>query len=317
MTETSFAAKRHLSSVVLCSLALLLVLIKPASASDGIIERSHYLANSFNVLAYNIYMRPARLFADDQADRGAALPSKLRGFDVIVFSEAFDNKVRNQLLADLSGEYPYRTRILGADGLIAQDGGVIIVSRWPIAAEAQRLFGDVCVGGDCWADKGVLYARLEKQGQTYHVFASHTQAGRDMSQRRTRMQQLGIIRSFIDDHAPPSAEPVFIAGDLNVDKYDDGEYAAMLGVLQAWDPRPLGHPYTVDSTINGRAGYRLYLDYVLVSNGHLQPLKATVETLIPRSQMLSGSDPNLSDHFPVHGHFMFPFPSATIAVTGD
>ncbi len=41
----------------------------------------------------------------------------------------------------------------------------------------------------------------------------------------------------------------------------------MLRVLKAWDPRPLGHPYTVDSIINGRAGYRLYLDYVLVSNG--------------------------------------------------
>lgn len=91
----------------------------------------------------------------------------------------------------------------------------------------------------------------------------------------------------------------------------------MLRVLKAWDPRPLGHPYTVDSIINGRAGYRLYLDYVLVSNGHLQPLKATVETLIPRSQILFGSDPDLSDHFPVLGHFVFPSPSATIAATGD
>lgn len=49
-------------------------------------------------------MRPAGLFADDEADRGVARPSKLRGFDVIVFSEAFDNKVRNQLLVDLSVE---------------------------------------------------------------------------------------------------------------------------------------------------------------------------------------------------------------------
>ncbi len=71
---------------ILRVLALLLVITNTAFASDGIIERSHYLANSFNVLAYNIYMRPAGLFADDQAARDAVLPSKLRGFDIIVFS---------------------------------------------------------------------------------------------------------------------------------------------------------------------------------------------------------------------------------------
>lgn len=42
------------------------------------------------MLAYNIYMRPEYIFPDDQSDRGEALPSKLRGFDAIVFSEAFD-----------------------------------------------------------------------------------------------------------------------------------------------------------------------------------------------------------------------------------
>lgn len=297
-------------------LALLLVITNAASASDGVIERSHYLPNSFNVLAYNIYMRPAGLFADDQADRGAVLPSKLRGFDVIVFSEAFDNKVRDQLLADLAEEYPYRTSVLGADHGLVQDGGVIIVSRWPITAEAQRLFGDVCVWGDCWADKGVLYARFEKHGKTYHLFASHAQSGREMGQRRTRMQQLGIIKSFIDEIGPPGAETLFIAGDLNVDKYDAVEYAAMLRILDAWHPKPSGHPYTVDSTINRRAGYRLYLDYVLVSNRHLQPLNAVIETLIPRSRTRLGDDYDLSDHFPVFGHFLFSSPSAAVAATG-
>jgi hypothetical protein len=94
------------------------------------------------------------------------------------------------------------------------------------------------------------------------------------------MRQLGMIKSFIDDRGLSGTEPVFIAGDLNVDKYDEDEYAAMLCILDAWYPQSLGHPYTVDSTINGRAGYRLYLDYVLVSNRHLQPVDATVEALI-------------------------------------
>ena len=114
MTENCFTARGHLQSA-LRALALLLIIMNAASASGGVIERGHHPTRSFNVLAYNIYMRPAGLIAHDQADRGAVLPSKLRGFDVFVFSEAFDDTVRNQLLADLRGEYLYRTKILGAD----------------------------------------------------------------------------------------------------------------------------------------------------------------------------------------------------------
>ena len=58
------------------------------------------------------------------------------------------------------------------------------------------------------------------------------------------MRQLGIINSFIDDIWLADTEPAFIAGDLSVDKYDAGEYAAMLRILDAWYPRSLGHPYT-------------------------------------------------------------------------
>lgn len=291
---------------------LALAMLTSAWADDGMIKQIDYPSNSFSVLAYNIYMRPAALFPDDQAERAAVLPAKLRGFDVIVFSEAFDDTVRQRLMADLREEYPYQTRILGADRGFKQDGGVIIAGRWPITAEAQRLYGDICLGGDCWADKGVLYARFEKHGQSYHVFASHMQSGREKKHRQTRLQQLQVIKSFIDSYGIPGNEPVLIAGDLNVDKYDEDEYDEMLRVLEAWHPQPSGHPYTVDAAINQRAVYRLYLDYVLVSNRHLQPADATIETLIPRSQSAFGlfrANRELSDHFPVFGSFAFSSPA--------
>ncbi len=294
--------------------ALLLVLsVGGTAANAGIIERSPYLANSFNILAYNIFMRPTSLFANDQSDRAEVLPSKLSGFDAITFSEAFDDGIRNKLLADLRGEYPYRTEVLGTDGGIEQDGGVIILSRWPITAQAQRLYGGACKGTDCLADKGVLYARIVKHGRAHHVFASHTQAGDDTDERETRTRQLRIIKRFIDDHRLPESEPVFIAGDLNVDKYDSGEYATMLQTLDASYPQPFGQPYTVDSVVNSRANGRKYLDYVLVSNRHLQPASSIIETFIPRSPIAFGGDYDLSDHFPVFGHFMFPSPAEIIA----
>ena len=315
---------------ILGMLALLVVTIGTASAEDGIIERSYYLSNSFNVLAYNIYMRPTSMFFNDQSDRGRLLPSKLLGFDVIVFSEAFDDPVRNRLIADLRHEYPYSTSILGSDHETQQDGGVIILSRWPITAQDQYLFGNVCSGifDDCLAQKGVLYARIEKYGRTYHVFGSHTQAENSTERQQTRQRQFGIIKAFIDSMRLPDTEPVFIAGDLNVNKYDAREYTAMLRTLDAWQPRQFGHPYSFDPTINRRArGRREYLDYVLVSNRHLQPTTAIIETLLLRSPKRFGlpidvdndvlrGNYDLSDHFPVFGHFMFPSPAAVIAATG-
>jgi len=318
------------------ALTLTLMTFSASLPADGIIERSHYVSNSFNVLAYNVFMRPEHAFSNDQAERAVELPAKLRGFDVIVLSEAFDNSIRSQLLAGLAAEYPYRTKVLGADAGIEQDGGVIIVSRWPIAAQAQRAYADVCIGdtSDCLADKGVLYARVVKHGQSHHIFASHTQAGNSPERRQTRLRQFGIIKAFIDGRAIPDSEAVFIAGDLNVDKYDAGEYAAMLRILDAWYPVPFGHRYTVDpllNRLNPHADRRLYLDYVLVSNRHLQPIEAIIETLMPRAARLFRSclDPlkggctksehshHLSDHFAVFGHFMFPSPAATIAATGN
>src|SRR5512134_2129024 len=101
--------------VVLGTLVFALVTFSASLPAEGIIERSHHVSNSFNVLAYNVFMRPEHAFSNDQAERAAVLPVQLRGFDVIVFSEAFDNSIRSQLLAGLAADYPYRTKVLGTD----------------------------------------------------------------------------------------------------------------------------------------------------------------------------------------------------------
>lgn len=362
-----------LKSTVLVSAAFALTLASVPGSATGqeSLHRSYYVTNSFNLLAYNIFMRPTTLFANDQWPRSEVLPSKLKEFDAVVFSEAFDDGIRRQLQGDLRAEYPWRTPILGSDGLFGQDGGVSIISRWPITATSQRGFrhacrdedvsigtfgvlqvvtdksglgctlgevlGGVCTGNDCLADKGVLYARIEKHGRPFHVFASHTQSGEGNAStrfcvhpttgdlvpcavpapRNVRAQQFRIIKRFMDALSIPDTEPVIIAGDFNVDKYNEEEFKAMLSILDASYPRSLGHPYTVDDSFNTRAHGRSYLDYVLVSNRHLQPIEALLETLTPRSPRAFGGDYDLSDHFPVFGQFMFPSPAETIVATGN
>lgn len=271
--------------------------------------------DALNVLAYNIYMRPTSLFANGQRIRAGLLPPRLRGYDVLIFSEAFDDDVRALLLQGLRAEYPHATRILGSDRVLEQDGGVVIVSRWPIEAQDQRLYGDVCGGFDCQSDKGVLYARINKGGRRYHVFGSHTQADPTPESAQVRARQFDIIKRFVDVKAIPRREAVIIGGDLNVDKSRfPAEVSDMLRRLDAEHPRQIGHRYSFDPATNGlaeRGAPSEYLDYVLFSRGHRRPRTAFNEV-----RMIRSTEPwrqyvwedlfwDLSDHYAVYGRLEF------------
>lgn len=265
---------------------------------------------TLEVLSYNIYMRPRFLFFDGQEVRASLLPNKIQGYDVIIFQEAFDDHVRNNLLNRLNNEYPYQTKILGSDKGIRQDGGVIMVSKWPIEAQDQQLFGNACAAEDCLADKGVLYAKINKQGQIYHLFGTHIQSGRN--KRAIREQQFHIIKSFVDSKQIPKDEPVIMGGDFNVNRFSQSTYESMIAILDVTHPSSKGLRYTSDGKINDLKGIntRTYLDYVFYSNNHLRPAEAFNEVrLIRADQKWKGitktSHQDLSDHYPVYGYFEF------------
>jgi len=272
--------------------------------------------HTLNILAYNIYMRPFPMFVNGQLHRTAQLPAQLSGYDVIVFSEAFDDPLRKLLLTALKAEYPHVSRILGWDSGAEQDGGVIIASRWPIADQAQLRFGSVCSGSDCLSDKGVLYVKIMKGHRPYHVFGSHMQADNGADDIVTRRKQLKLMKSFIDSRKIPASEPVIIAGDLNVDKARSAEYRAMLEILDADDPPTRGMKYTYYPLINTLAssGGGEFLDYVLWSKKHLRPRSAQNEVRLLRARNEWKDLPTekarweLSDHFPIYGRLTFPVP---------
>ncbi len=271
--------------------------------------------NTLNLLSYNVYLRPSPPFINGQAQRTEQLPAQIKGYDVLVFCEAFDNTYRGKLLSGLKPEYPYATRVVGADKNLAQDGGVIIASRWPIRAQDQKLFGSVSSGSDSMADKGVLYARIDKKGRIYHVFATHTQADSGTKDQQVRRKQLQMIRSFIVSKKIPATEPVIIAGDLNVNKANQSEYNDMLEILKATSPATTGVRYSFYPTINDLAsGSNEMLDYVLWSNTHLAPVSAKNEVRMPRAakgwkDLLTENERwDLSDHFPVYSRLTFKPP---------
>ncbi|MFP5383017.1 MAG: sphingomyelin phosphodiesterase [Gammaproteobacteria bacterium] len=268
--------------------------------------------DQLKVLSYNIYALP--LVADKISERLAELPKHLKGYDVILFQEAFSSDRTGMLLA-LSGEYPYQTHVpkIPYDGINIYDSGVLVVSRYPIVNTADYIYPD-CSGTDCFADKGVIYAEVIKGGKAYHVTSTHTASFDTEEARALRQEQFQQIRALVDAQNIPAFDAVMMGGDFNVNKLLwPQDYAQMLVNLVATDPASTGHDATFDPRINilsgaaGSGGETVeYLDYVVYSNTHRQPSQSRNDVRVPRT----GVAPlfhtrDLSDHFPVMGDFAF------------
>lgn len=271
--------------------------------------------NQFSVLSYNVWATTI-MGSKDIGNRFDELPAQLKGYDAIVFSELIDNIPAQNLLDAIRDDYPYQTAVLNKLGYLV-NGGVAIVSKWPILEEDKVIYDGVCVDIQCMAARGAAYARINKQGNLYHVIGTHTQSYNEAPQRAARLEQIRLMGEFVAGKNIPADEPVLMAGDFNVNKllYPE-DLDAMLVNLNAIEPENQGNPYTYHGDQNhwADAGWVEYLDYVLLGASNLQPVESVNTVITPRSisDKLWGKW-DLSDHFAVVGEFTF----ATSAVSAD
>lgn len=267
------------------------------------------LSNSqeLHVLSYNLYMRAPRLFFwNQQKERTLYLPQVLKGYDVLVLQEVFGAGIREQLIDSLSAAYPFQSNLLGKDGILNQDGGVLVLSKWPIITENHVLYGDTCAGADCLAQKGAIYNKIKKGDQIYHLLSTHMQASAE--HREIRSGQFNLMYKLKEQMNIPTNEPVLIAGDLNVNMFKDaenGEYAEMMESLHAIYPgykESKALEPTIDAAANSHkeGTNKSYLDYVLYDRDHLAPDSAYNEVRIFKI-----GDLDLSDHYAVYGYYSF------------
>lgn len=285
-----------------------------------------------SVLTYNVFLMSKNLYPNwGQDHRAAEIPktSFYQGHDVVVLQEAFDNAASDALQANSAAQYPYQTPVVGrsktgwdATGgaystTTPEDGGVTILSKWPILRKEQVVYKDAC-GADWWSNKGFAYAVLNVNGTKVHVVGTHAQStdpgcgAGEAAQMRSR--QFKNIDAFLDAKNIPANEQVIVAGDMNVDSRTP-EYATMLADadLAGTDTRT-GHPYSFDTALNTIANYRYPtdpredLDYVLYRKGNARP--AGWENNVVKEQSTpwtvsswgkSYTYSNLSDHYPVIG----------------
>ena len=221
-------------------------------------------------------------------------------YGIVCIQEAFHNATRETLIELVATNYPYQ--VLGPQGAAyEQDGGLLMLSRFPIISHHVDEFVNKGSGLESLAAKGILHARIQLGSEPYEaidVFTLHTRSGGERSDKFTRASQLIEAREFIKLHRTQGSW--LLAGDLNVigdrqqpiisdiesGDYPDmaSEYDGMMSILYPLDAvdswtafYALDHQpgYTYDSQVNdfppGESG-RERLDYILV------PRNATLST---------------------------------------
>ncbi|MFF9909752.1 sphingomyelin phosphodiesterase [Streptomyces sp. NPDC013457] len=318
------AAHRRASGAAL-SLALAAATLATAAPSATAAE-----APRLKVLSYNAFLFSKTLYPNwGQDHRAKAIPaaSFYQGHDVVVIQEAFDNSSSDALKANSAAQYPYQTPVMGRSksgwdatggaysATTPEDGGVTILSKWPIVRKEQYVYKDAC-GADWYSNKGFVYTVLDVNGSRVHVVGTHAQStdpgcsAGEAAQMRSR--QFKAMDAFLDGKNIPANEQVIVAGDMNVDSRTP-EYGTMLADagLAGADART-GHPYSFDTELNSIASERYPddpredLDHVLYRSGNARPANWTNNVVLEQSAPWTVSSwgtrytyTNLSDHYPV------------------
>lgn len=187
------------------------------------------------VLTYNIFMRPPPIKNNEndwKDERLADFCNQIHNFDIICLQEMFGTfNNRKQMLiraASLAGFFFYVDK--GSPSFVSKymvDGGLLILSRFPIAAHSymQYRYGVVA---DSLAEKGVIYAKIKIKDSFLHFFTTHLQASYFDSGEsnfiisfHTRMAQIKQINHFLSEilskEYHKNNDKVLLLGDLNVD----------------------------------------------------------------------------------------------------
>jgi len=277
------------------------------------------------IATYNVFMLSRNLYPNwGQLARADLIDSTgvLDGQDVVVLQEAFDNAASDRLLANLRDTYPHQTPVVGRStagwdvtsgaysSSTPEDGGTVVLSKWPITTRVQHVYRDSC-GMEVFSNKGFAYVRIEAPGGPVHVIGTHTQA-QDGSCASApegfRTKQRAEIRAFLTARNIPAAEPVYVAGDLNVIKAS-AEFPRMIAELGARTPEIGGHPFSWDCADNSvcRDQYgpdyaSEHLDYVLTVQGPVlrnetRRVKSPEWSITSWGRKYTYND--FSDHYPV------------------
>jgi len=245
-----------------------------------------------------------------------AIPKYFQGLtnspDVVIMQELFDEweEIRDGMIQ--AGYCHYMTTTNSNWGC-----GMAVYSKYEIKKTDFEDWFDNRGGkrtgqAEAWADKGVMYTKIRKDGKNYNIFNTHTQSNSVGDGHPMRMYQFGVINKLVEKLHIPTNEMVLIGGDLNEDKFSEEHsnyFEEMLNKMNVAEPNQIVNnenpKYSYNTEENAflktfwpddDENYKEFLDVVLYKKNYLQPGSSSCKIVKPKHP--DGSEGNnLSDHY--------------------
>jgi endonuclease/exonuclease/phosphatase family metal-dependent hydrolase len=209
----------------------------------------------FSVVGYNLglLVAPASYKGTDRTGAITEVISRVRADrpDVVGLCEVFADGERDRFRSELRALYPY-VREGPDEADLESDGGLLLLSRWPFLATHSSIYRQ-CAGADCWANKGVLFARVQPSACPCPIdlFFTHTQNLEESGGRQALYSQLAHLGTMRAAFTGP-ADVSLVFGDLNIPAEVPEHHRQLVARVgpSAIDLWPVTHPTTSGTTFD-------------------------------------------------------------------
>ncbi len=261
---------------------------------------SHTQALEIKIIAYNALLQQGPLgFLNYKHYRKKFLLEKIIQNDIIGLTEVSDKKIIKNYLKKTSKSHPYFYKSKNAKGLFKNNGGLLILSKFPIIQKKQIIFKSA-TGFDHLVQKGALFVRLKVSTDHFiDVVLTHMQAHKKNKHIKVRKNQLREISQLIQENNKKN--PLILMGDFNI-VGDSKEYQSFKSIFPEYTDLYRYHyndeGYTYDSNSNPLAfgNVRLRLDYIWI-NDQVNPHDTTIKINPISLNRPERKVDFLSDHF--------------------
>jgi len=265
---------------------------------------------NINLLTFNMFVRPPFINnngEDYKDERLLEFISVMHNYDIICLQEMFASySRRREALVEHAKNLGFRYHCASprpstlAVNRHFIDGGLLILSRYPIVASEFRPY-PLGLGIDSIVQKGVLYAEIEIGESRLHIYNTHTQANYNGDSKCAvkRAEHFMAFRKFIEEslvkHEYRQDDIVLMCGDFNVNARSGmmrhekepvlpksitlchmasppGEYDAVLGYLSN------SHKDIIEDVIKKDLGEHplTFGDYTVDEEGRITPIETVL-----------------------------------------
>lgn len=208
------------------------------------------------ILTYNVMipvLKPIRYYGQEERARKLFESiAHIQDLDIVILNELIPSSIEKIVTEEAKKHgFIYKTHPL--TNIITVNGGIIVFSKHEIIQQDFTIFGDYCVGSDCLAAKGILYARIMKHHVAYNIFAIHMQAWTNMKDQLVKENQIIHLNEYMNSFDIPTNEPVLVVGDFNIDMYVAKDHLIHLMKrlnIDYPDIHPESHMFTIDAEKN-------------------------------------------------------------------